>query len=172
MSEGMRVVRDERGVALALTLVLILILSVIILGVAQVTTTELDIHRNSRWDDIDRYLAHAGVEHQIYLLKGNQSAAAVPYQNYPLLTGETSGCGKLWYVTTLTCTLNCTGSTQTTRQWTIVSNGEVWITPDCVSFTLLQQRQVRAQVQITYQSVGGVMIPQSVSFLRWEEVYP
>ncbi len=168
----MHVVREERGVALVLALVVILVLAVIVLAVAQITTVELETHRMSRWDDINRYLSHAGIEHQVYLLKANQSAAAVPYQNYPLLPGETAGCGAMWYVTTLTCTLNCAGSTQTTRDWTIVSNGEVWQTPNCVTWTLLQQRQIRARVEITYQSVGGTMIPQTVTYLRWEEVYP
>ncbi len=169
----MHVVREERGVALVLALVVVLVLAVIVLAVAQITTEELETHRMSRWDDINRYLAHASIEHQIYLLKANQSAAAVPYQNYPLLPGETSGCGSRWYtVSSLTCTLNCTGSTQTVRDWTMVANGEVWWTPDCVNWTLRQQRQIRATVEITYQSVGGTMIPQTVTYLRWEEVYP
>lgn len=172
MRTFLRIARDDRGVALPLALMLILILSLVILGVSQITTTALDVNRYSRWDNIDRYLAHAGIEHQIYLLKQDQTAGAVSYQNYPVLSGETSGCGKFWYMTTLTCTLNCAGSTQTTRQWTIVANGEVRNTTNCVTFTRLQQRQIRAQLQITYQAIGATMVPQSVSFLRWEEVYP
>ena len=167
-----RVVRDERGVVLIVALIVVLILAGIALAIAQTTTAELEIHRMSRWDDVARYLAHAGVEHQIYLLKGNQSAAAVPYQNYPVLSGETAGCGTLWYITTLQCTLNCTGSNQTIRDWTITASGEVRNSPDCVAWTRLLQRQIQAKVEITYQSVGGVMIPQTVTFQRWAEISP
>ncbi len=163
---------DERGVALIVALVLVLLLAGIALAVAQTTTAELEIHRMSRWDDTARYLAHAGVEHQIYLLKGNQSAVAVSYQNYPVLAGETPGCGTLWYITTLQCTLNCTGSTQTIRDWTITSSGVVRSSPNCATWTVLLQRQIQAQVEITYQLVGGIMIPQTVTFQRWAELYP
>lgn len=160
--------RDERGVALIIALVVVLILSGVVLAVAQITTADLEIHRVSRWDDTARYLAHAGMEHQIYLLKVSQTAGPVPYQNFPVLPSETAGSGAFWYTTTLLCITNCTGSNNQTRVWRVTSNGEV---RRCC-WTVLQQRQIRAQVQIDYNDNNGVMEPSAVTFLRWEEVYP
>lgn len=173
MRRGRGTLRNERGVALIMALVVILILAAIVLAVSQMTTGEVDIHRMSRWDTLAQYLAQAGVEHQIYLLKGNKDAAAVPYQNYPVLPGETAGSGRLWYVTSLACTLNCPPGNPAVRRWTIVSNGEIWDCPTPCT-TLLHQRQIRAQVEIAYATCGGTTngCPERVTLLRWEEVYP
>ncbi len=168
-------VRNEHGIALVVALVVILILTGIILAVTQITTSELETHRTSRWDDIARYLADAGVEHQIYLLKADQSTCGIPttptscvaYTNYPVLPGETAGSGAFWYRTTLQCITNCTGRV-TDRVWWVTSSGEV---RQCC-WTILQQRQIRANVEITYLRSGGNNLPQTVTFLRWEEVYP
>jgi Tfp pilus assembly protein PilX len=147
-----------------MALVVILILAAIVLGVAQMTTGEIDIHRVSRWDTLAQYLAQAGVEHQIYLLKENKDALAVPYQTFP--------SAPFRYITALTCTLDCTGN-PAVRQWTINSFGEIWDCPTPCT-TLLQQRAVRARVEITYVTCGAVTngCPSSVTLLRWEEVYP
>jgi len=157
----MRAVHNERGVALVLALVVILILAAIVLGIAHMTTAEIDIHRLTRWDTLLQYVAQAGVEHQIYVLKGNKDAAAVGYTNYPAISGA------YLYITSLACTLNCTLN-PAVRRWTITSFGEIW------GATLLQQRTVRAQVEITYVTCGGVTngCPSNVTLLRWEEVYP
>jgi Tfp pilus assembly protein PilV len=169
-----RALRNDRGVALIMALVVILILVAIVLGVAQITTSEVEIHRLVRWDTLAQYLGQAGVEHQIYLSKGNKDALAVPSTNYPVLPGETAGSGKLWYFTTLTCTLNCTGNPET-RRWTINSFGEIRDCPTACT-TVLHQRTVRGQVEIRYVDCGTPVVvngcPSSVTLLRWEEVYP
>lgn len=164
----LKMVQNERGVAFIMALVVILILSAIVLGIAQMTTGELDISRMTRWDSLAQYLGQAGIEHQIYLLKVNMNAGGITYTNYPVLPGETSGFGALWYRTTLTCTLNCTG-TPTSRRWQIDSFGEIRkYDPGTGTFTTQQQRTIRAQVEITYS--GSAVT--SVTLLRWEEVYP
>jgi hypothetical protein len=163
-----RVRLNDHGVALPLALAVILILAVIVLAISSMTTSEVEIHRLTRWDALTQYLAQAGADHQIYLLKADKNAAAIAYTNYPVLPGETAGSGKLWYRTTLTCTLNCTGN-PATRGWTIQSFGE--IRQNDGSWTTLQQRTVRAQLQITYGGVG-INEPTAVTLLRWEEVYP
>jgi uncharacterized protein YjeT (DUF2065 family) len=165
MRTGRASVHDERGMALALALVLVLILTGIILTVAQITTSELENHRMSRSDDTLRYVAIAGLEHQLYLYKADINAAATGYVNYPVLPSETTGCGAYWYnVSSITCTLPCTGTTS--RQWTIQSDGENWIN-GCAT-TLIQQRSIRALVTIYYSGTS----PTGVTFQRWEEIYP
>lgn len=170
----LRALRNERGVALIMALVVILILAAIVLGVAQITTSEIEIHRLVRWDTLAQYLAQAGVEHQIYLLKGNKNALAVPYVEYPLLPQYPPGFGPFWYITSLTCSLNCTGNPET-RRWTIDSLGEIrQFNAATATWTLLQQRTVRGQVEIRYATCGAGTnaCPSGVTLLRWEEVYP
>ncbi len=169
----MRALRDERGVALILALVVVLILAAITLAMGFMTSAEVDIHRMSRWDSFAQYLGQAGIEHQIYLLKGNKDAAAVPYQNYPVLPGETPGSGVWWYITTLTCTLNCPPGNPTSRRWTILSFGENWDCPTPCT-TRRHQRTIRAQVEIRYGTcaAGTNACPTGVTLLRWERVEP
>ncbi|MGH2372410.1 MAG: hypothetical protein ACRDIC_02875, partial [bacterium] len=80
-------VREEGGVAMIMALVVVLILAAIVLAMTFMTTAEVDTHRLSRWDTFAQYVAQAGIEHQIYLLKGDKNACAVPYQQYPVLSG-------------------------------------------------------------------------------------
>lgn len=162
---------DEGGVALILALVVIVILAAIVLAVAQITTSELEIHRLDRWDDALRFVGIAGLEHQIYNLKANQQGASVGYVNYPVLPGETSGCGAYWYNVSRTCVnpSACTGN-YPSRQFSIRSDGEIW-TIGCAT-TLQQQRSIRATVTITYVKSGPNWVPTGVTFQRWEEVYP
>ena len=173
----MRVYRfldDQRGVALPVALVIILILTAIVLGVAQTTTSDLEIERLSRWDTTLQYLAQAGIEHQIYLLKDNKDAPAITDQNFPVLPGESPGFGAFWYYTRVSCTLNCSGNPPS-RRWDIDAFGEIRrYDPAMGTWTKLQQRQVRAQVEIIYVSCNGQTnrCPSAVTLLRWEEVYP
>jgi Tfp pilus assembly protein PilX len=162
------VVHNERGIAMIMALMIIMVLVVIVLAITQMTTGELEIHRLSRSDTRTQYLAQAGVEHQIYRFKEDRNAAAIAYTNYPVLAGETPGFGALWYRTTRTCTLNCTG-TPALRRWTIDSFGEIRnYDPISATFTTVQQRTVRVQVEIAYSGSS----PTAVTLLRWEEVYP
>lgn len=166
--------RSERGVALIIALVVVLILAAITLAMGFMTSAEVDIHRMSRWDTLAQYLGQAGVEHQIYLLKENKDTTAVPYQEYPRLPGYPAGRGPFWYVTALTCTLNCTGN-PSSRRWTITSDGEVRrFDPATATWTLLQKRTIRAQVEITYVTCGALTnrCPSGVTLLRWERVEP
>lgn len=177
--------RNERGVALIMALVVVLILAAITLAMGFMTTSEVDIHRLSRWDSLAQYLGQAGVEHQIYLLKGNKNDCGVPYQNYPVLLGETAGLGRFWYFTSVTCipiagdtctlsvTTGCPTGDPATRRWSISSFGEIWDCPTPCA-TLLHQRTIRAQVEITYVTCGVVTngCPSGVTLLRWERVEP
>ncbi len=163
-----RGVLGEEGVALIIALVVVLILAAIVLAMGQMTSGELEIHRLSRWDTLAQYLAQAGVEHQIYLLKENRDAGAVPYIEYPQLPQYAPGLGPFWYIASRTCTLNCTG-TPSLREWSIQSYGEIWNYDSATAtWTLLQQRTIRAGVRITYSGSS----PTAVTLLRWEEAYP
>ncbi len=177
-------VREEGGVAMIMALVVVLILAAIVLAMTFMTTAEVDTHRLSRWDTFAQYVAQAGIEHQIYLLKGDKNACAVPYQQYPVLSGETPGLGVWWYVTALTCiatpgdtctldvTTGCPTGNPTSRRWTIDSFGENWDCPTPCS-TLRHQRTIRAQVDITYVTCAATNgCPSSVTLLRWERVEP
>ncbi len=165
-----RAVHNERGVALILALVVIVILAAIVLAVAPITTSELEIHRLDRWGDALRYVAIAGIEHQIYQLKASQGGLSIGYVNYPVLPGETAGCGAYWYNVSRTCLVPSNCSNSTSRQWSIRSDGEIW-TIGCATI-LQQQRSIRATVTITYTKAGSTYTPRSVTFQRWEEVYP
>lgn len=174
----MRVTRaphGERGVAMIMALVVVLILATLTLAMGFMASAEVDIHRLSRWDTLAQYLAQAGIEHQIYNLKVNKDAAAVPYTEYPQLSGYPPGLGPFWYVVpTLTCTLNCTGN-PSSRRWTIAADGEVRrYDPVAMSWTLLQERTIRAQVEIAYVTcaAGINACPSGVTLLRWERVEP
>lgn len=156
--------RDERGVALIMALVAILILTAIILALAGIATSDLEVNRLVQTDTLLQYLAQAAAEDQIYQLKGDINAGAVAYTNYPVLAGETAGTGRYWYRTTLTCTANCSSSTS--RSWAIEAFGELRKLNG--SWTTLQQRTVRVKVQITYS--GGA--PTGVTLTEWAEVYP
>ncbi len=143
------------------------------LTVAPISTSELEIHSMNRFDNALRYVGIAGLEHQIYNLKANQQGASVGYVNYPVLPGESSGCGAYWYNVARTCVnpSSCSGN-YPSRQFSIRSDGEQWFSPNCVTWTLFQQRSVRATVTITYVKSGPNWIPTGVTFQRWEEVYP
>jgi hypothetical protein len=111
------------------------------------------------------YLAQAGLEHQIYLLKGNKNAGAIGLTNYPATPGR-----EYWYSTVVQCLLDCAVNFET-RRWQIVSTGEIHQTG---SPAVLQNRSLRAVVEIHYGGTGGslFLFPTKVLVLRWEEVYP
>lgn len=171
-----RALHNEGGVALAMTLVLILVLTAIVLAITYMSTGELEIHRVTRWDTLAQYLGQAGVEHQIYLLKADKNAGAIPYTNYPVLPSETTGFGAFWYRTSLTCYVNCTaGSNPEHRRWIIDASGEVRLyDPVTATWSLLQQRTIRVLLRILYITCGALTngCPTSVTLLRWEELYP
>jgi type II secretory pathway component PulK len=156
---------EERGVALIMALVIVLILSALMLGVAQTTTSDLGVAQSTLWDIRSLYLAEAGIEHQIYVLKANKDAGPLGSVNYPVTPGQ-----EYWYRTTLTCLLGC-GVNRETRRWQIVGTGEVHL-PN--SATILQTRALRTLVEITYRGTGAnlFLFPRGVTVLRWEEVYP
>ncbi len=148
-----------------MALVIVLILAVLMLGLAQTTTSELGITQATDWDIRALYLAEAGVEHQIYALKGSKDAGPLGPVNYPVTPGQ-----EYWYRTTLTCLLGC-GVNRETRRWQIVGTGEVHL-PN--SATILQTRALRALVEIDYGGSGANLFqfPTRVIIVRWEEVYP
>lgn len=168
----------ERGVALILALVVVLILAAITLALGFMTSAEVDIHRMSRWDTLAQYLAQAGIDHQIYAFKGNKDATVVSAE-YPQLPDYSPGYGPFWYATDLTttpcgCTVNCSGN-PASRRWTVCSHGQIWrYDPIGGTWTLLQQRTLRAQVEIAYVTcaAGTNACPSSVTLLRWERVEP
>ncbi len=156
---------EERGVALIMALITVLILSALMLGLAETTTSDLGVAQSTLWDIRALYLAEAGIEHQIYVLKGNKDAGPLGSVNYPVTPGQ-----EYWFRTTLTCLLGC-GVNRETRRWQIVGTGEVHL-PN--SATILQTRAIRALVEIGYGGSGPNLFqfPRRVIVLRWEEVYP
>ena len=163
--------RDERGFALPLAMLVVLILSALMLGLAETLTSEFSAALPASRDLRAGYLAQAGVEHQIYLLKANKGAAAIALTNFPVTPGL-----EYWYSTSLQCLkrdpadLNCSTNFET-RRWQIVSTGEVHLAGTA---TVVQTRSIRAVVEIHYGGSGAslFLFPTKVLVLRWEEVYP
>ena len=150
-----------------MAIVVTLIVALIVAGIAQVTVADFEMSRLTRWDVTAQYLAQAGVEHQIYLLKGNKDSGAIAYTNYPVTADQ-----RYWYITTLTCLLNCAGNVAA-RRWRIQSTGEIR-QYNGVGYTVLQTRTLSAEVNITYDGVAPnlYLYPQRVTVLRWEETLP
>jgi Tfp pilus assembly protein PilX len=157
--------RDERGVALPLALVVILILTALTAGLAEMTVAEIEMQGRALRDTTATYLALAGLEHQVYLLKADKDAGAVAAFNYPVTAGA-----EYWYSTTLLCLLQCS-SNRESRRWEIVATGEV---RKSGTGTILQTRAIRAVVEIAYAGSAPTLyqFPSKVTMLRWEEVYP
>jgi hypothetical protein len=157
--------REERGVALPLTLVVILILTALTAALAELTVAEIEMQGRILQDTQATYLALAGLEHQIYLLKTNKDAGALAPVNYPAAGGQ-----EYWYSTSLVCLLQCS-SNRESRRWMITATGEVR-TPGVG--TVVQIRAIRAVVEIAYSGDAPTLyqFPSRVTLLRWEEVYP
>jgi len=157
--------RDDRGLALPMAMLVVTILSAIALEMALTSTAEFGAALPAYRDVRANYLAQAGIEHQIYLLKASKDAGPIGLTNYPGTPGQ-----EYWYSTTLQCLLNC-GINFESRRWQIVSTGEIHQTG---SSTVVQSRSVRAVVEIHYGGGGGSLFqfPTKVLVLRWEEVYP
>ena len=160
-----RIRREERGLALPMAMLVVMILSALMLELALTTTSEFSVALPVDRDVRANYLAQAGIEHQIYLLKANKNAGAIGLTNYPATPGR-----EYWYSTTLQCLLDC-GANFESRRWQIVSTGEIH---QAGSPTVLQNRSVRAVVEIHYGGTGGSLFqfPTKALILRWEEVYP
>ncbi len=159
--------RGERGVALIMAVVVALILALLVAGIAWLTIAELEMGRLTRYDAIAQYMAQAGLEHQIYLLKNSKDAGAIGATNYPVTPGQ-----ETWYSTTLTCLLNCTANTAA-RRWNIRATGEIRQYSG-VTYTVLQTRTIASDVDITYDGVAPNLYryPQRVTVRRWEEALP
>jgi hypothetical protein len=158
----------EGGMALVLALVVTFIMALVVAGIAQVLTADLDMSRIALWDATAQYLAQAGLEHQIYLLKGNKATGAgIGYTNFPVTVDQ-----RYWYATTLTCLLNCAGNVSI-RRWRIQSTGEIREYSGG-PYTVLQTRVVTADVDINYDGVAPNLYayPTRVRILRWEETLP
>lgn len=160
-----RILREEHGLALPMAMLVVMILSALMLELALTTTSEVGTALPASRDARANYLAQAGIEHQVYLLKANKDAGAIGPTNYPVTPG-----GEYWFSTTLQCLLNC-GVNFESRRWQIVSTGEIHQTG---SPTVLQNRSIRAVVEIHYggNGVSLFQFPTKVLTLRWEEVYP
>ena len=160
-----RLLREERGLALPMAMLVIMILSAITLELALTTTAEFGAALPAGRDIRANYLAQAGIEHQIYLLKANKDAGAIGPTNYPVTPGR-----EYWYSTALQCLLSC-GTSFETRRWQIVSTGEIH---QSGAATVLQTRSIRAVVEIHYGGSAPSLFqfPTEVLTLRWEEVYP
>ena len=156
---------EERGLALPMALFVIMVLSAIVLELALTTTAEFGAALPAARDIRAGYLAQAGIEHQVYLLKANKDAGAIPLTNYPVTPGQ-----EYWYSTTLQCLLSCAANFET-RRWQIVSTGEIHLAG---SATVLQTRSIRAIAEVHYGGSGASLfqLPTRVLILRWEEVYP
>jgi type II secretory pathway component PulK len=161
----LRVRHDERGLALPMAMLVVMILSALMLELALTSTAEFSAALPASRDLRANYLAQAGMEQQIYLLKVNKNAGPIGLTNYPGTPGR-----EYWYSTTLQCLLNCAVNFES-RRWQIVSTGEIHQTG---SPTVLQNRSLRALIEIHYGGTGGSLFqfPTKVLVLRWEEVYP
>jgi type II secretory pathway component PulK len=162
---GRHALHDERGLALPMAMLVVMMLSAIMLELALTSTAEFGAALPAARDVSAGYLAQAGIEHQIYLLKANKNAGPIGLTNYPVTPGR-----EYWYSTTLQCLLSC-GINFETRRWQIVSTGEIH---QAGSATVLQTRSVRAVAEIHYGGSGGSLFqfPTQVLIMRWEEVYP
>jgi len=165
MSRPIAILQREDGVALPLALVTILIVSALVVAIAQMTIAEVETHRRTDLDVRAQYLAQAGMEHQIYLLKSNKNAGAQALVNYPATAGQ-----EYWYSTAVVCRLLCT-SNRESRRWEITATGEV---RGSGGGPIMQTRAIRAVVEIAYSGTGANLyqFPTEVTILRWEEVYP
>ncbi|MDQ7840640.1 MAG: hypothetical protein RDU83_06385 [bacterium] len=154
-----------------MAVVVTMILALIVAGIAQLMIAEMEMGRLTRWDAEAQYLAQAGLEHQIYLLKADKTAAAVPYTNYPVTLDQ-----RTWYITTRRCLLStpadCTSIVAAdiaARRWCILSTGEIRRYTGA-TFVVLQTRTIRAEVDITYGGASPLYgTPLRVTTLRWEE---
>jgi hypothetical protein len=162
---ALRPFHDERGLALPMAMLVVMMLSAIMLELALTSTAEFGAALPAARDVRAGYLAQAGVEHQIYLIKSNKNAGGIGLTNYPVTPGR-----EYWYSTTLQCLLSC-GANFETRRWQVVSTGEIH---SAGSATVLQTRSIRAVVEIHYGGTGASLfqLPTQVLNLRWEEVYP
>jgi type II secretory pathway component PulK len=160
-----RILHEERGLALPMAMLVVMILSALMLELALTSTSELGTALPADRDARATYLAQAGIEHQIYLLKANKDAGAIGLTNYPVTPGQ-----EYWYSTTVQCLLNC-GVNFESRRWQIVSTGEIHQTG---SPTVVQTRSIRTVLEIHYGGNGGSLFrfPTKVLMLRWAEVYP
>ncbi len=158
MTRALRVLADCRGLALPLTLFVLVVLALLTAALAGTTVAEIDSDRLVAWDRKALYAAEAGLEHQIYELKRDKSAAPV---------GTASLSPNLRYVVTSECKpelsagATCTENREL-RAWEITSTGEV-----LDRGAVIHSRTVWALVEIRY---GGPNYgtPRSVSVLRWE----
>jgi hypothetical protein len=150
-----------------MAVVVALIIALLVAGIAWMTVAELEMGRLTRYDVIAQYMAQAAIEHQLYLLKENKDADAIPYTNYPITPGQ-----ETWYTTSLTCLLNCSANTAS-RRWSIRATGEIRQYSG-VSYTVLQTRTILSEVDITYDGVTPNLYryPQRVTIRRWEEELP
>ncbi len=151
-----------------MAIVVTMILALIVAGVAQLMIAEADMGRLTRLDAEAQYLAQAGLEHQIYRLKADKTAAAVPYTNYPASADQRS-----WFVTSRRCLLpaldDCT-SNVAARRWCILSTGEIRRYNPDATYEVLQTRTIRAEVDITYGGASPLYgTPTRVTVLRFEE---
>jgi hypothetical protein len=152
-------------------MVVTLMLAMIVAAIAHLTLADLEMGRLTRWDATAQYLAQAAVEHQIFLLKGNKAAGAIPYTNYPVTIDQ-----RFWYTTSLSspdgCVLNCAGNVAA-RRWRVRATGEVRQYDASGGWTVVQTRTILAEVDITYAGTapayGNAL---RVTVLRWEEALP
>ncbi|MDR7420073.1 MAG: hypothetical protein QN178_14305 [Armatimonadota bacterium] len=163
--------RGQEGFALILAIVVTLTLALIVAGIAQVILADQEMGRLTQWDAAALYLAQAGLEHQIYLLKANKAAGAIPPTSYPVTADQ-----RFWYWTNLSapdgCLLNCTGNVAS-RRWRIRATGEIRRYNPDGTWTALQSRTILADVDITYTGTSPTYgTPLRVTVRRWEETLP
>lgn len=151
-----------------MALVVTLILALLVAGITQQVIAELQMGQLTRQDAIALYLAQAGVEHQIYLLKANKDAGAIAYTNYPVTADQAR-----WFVTSLTCLLNCAGN-PSARRWRIRATGEIRRYDPGGGYTVTQTRTVLTHVDIAYDGAAPNLYqyPVRVTVYRWEEELP
>ncbi len=153
MSE--RAAVGQAGFALPVTLFVLVLLALLAAALAGATTAELQGERLADWDRRVLYVAEAGLEHQIYRLKGDRNAGPV---------GTVSLGGSPW---TFRYTVDarpaapggqCRGVVADAGWWEIRSVGQL-----VQGATVVHSRTVDALVEIQYL----VLVPTRVTVCWW-----
>ncbi len=164
----------QDGLALPVTLFALAVLALLTAALAGTTTSELESGRLVDWDRRALYLAEAGLEHQIFVLKQDKNAPSVG----TVSLGGSPLEGR--YQVTVTCLEftsaggTCTANRES-RTWRITSTGQLW-----QGTTLVHSRTVEALVEIRYcggapnvrgcPTTGPVYgSPEAVLVHRWEQ---
>lgn len=149
--------RAEEGLALPLTLFALAVLALLAAALAGVTAAGVEGTRLADWDREALYAAEAGIEHQLFLLKGDPGAPPVSGPQW-LLPGRTRY--RVVALSQLAAAGTCPPG-ELSRTWEITTQGEL-----LQGSTVLHARGVRALVEVCYDAL---LVPRRVLIHGWQE---